>query len=161
MVREDFRGHVSHLRKTARAVRQDRIAARRARTLCRLVEGRLPLEFDVTGDHDAWPAVGAALLSRATTTMRHMLDVRGHGHALDGATLARSLYEHVVHLAWIAADPSPARIEAWRKDDLENRLKADGDARGVGVELLDDVAREQLEQQVATMTGNRLNLANL
>jgi hypothetical protein len=161
MVGDDVRGRVGQLRKTARAVRQDRIAARRARALCRLVERRLPLEFDVTGDHAAWPAIGAAVLSRATTTMRHMLDLRGHGHALDGATLGRSLYEHVVHLAWIAADPSPARIEAWRKDDLENRLKADRDARGVGVELLDDVARRQLEHQVGAMTGNRLNLADL
>lgn len=34
--------------------------------------------------------------------MRNMLDVRSGGRALDGATLGRSLYEHVVHLAWLA-----------------------------------------------------------
>lgn len=128
-----------------------------------LVDERLPMDFDVTGDADAWPLVGAALLSRATSTLRHVFDAHRDGHSVDAATLARSLYEHVVHLAWLAADPSAARIQAWRKVDLIARLKADTDARTIGEPLFDDHARAGIESQVAGMEGpdRPLNLADL
>ena len=83
------------------------------------------------------------------------------GQSVDAATLGRSLYEHVVHFAWLAADPSAARLQEWRKTDLVQRLKADNDARSVGVPLFDDQARAQLQAQVEAMTGNDLILANL
>lgn len=121
------------------------------------------MEFEVTGDADAWPLVGAALLSRATSTLRHAFDAGRGGQAVDAATLGRSLYEHVVHLAWLAADPSATRIQAWRKVDLIARLKADTDVRTVGESLFDDGARAGVEAQVAGLEGpdRRLNLADL
>lgn len=141
--------------------RRDRRSRQRADALAFLIEERLPAEYDVTGDHDAWPLVGAALLSRATSTLRHVFDARRGGQSVDAATLGRSLYEHIVHLAWLAADPSPARIEEWRKADLVQRLKADNDVRSVGDELLDDAARSRMQAQVGAMTGNDLVLVNL
>jgi hypothetical protein len=41
------------------------------------------------------------------------------------------------------------------------RLKADNDARMVGVPLLDDAARAHMQAQVDAMTGNKLVLPNL
>lgn len=139
----------------------DEVARLRADALARLVEERLPLELDVTGDAAAWPLIATGLLSRATTTLRHVFDARRGGQEVDAATLGRSLYEHIVHLAWLAACPTADRIEEWRKHDLTERLSADSDARTVGGQLLDDEAREALEAQVDAMRGNKLVLANL
>lgn len=44
---------------------------------------------------------------------------------------------------------------------MKSRLTADKDAQTIGVELLTNEAREQLEAQVAGMTGNLLRLVNL
>jgi hypothetical protein len=133
----------------------------RAEALTALVAERLPAAYDATGDHDAWPLLGAALLSRATSTLRHVFDAGRGRQSIDAATLGRSLYEHVLHFAWLAADPSPARLQEWRKADLVQRLKADNDARTVGVQLFDDAARAQVQAQVELMTGNDLVLSNL
>ena len=144
------------------AEQRHRVNLERAEALTTLVDERLPMVFNVTSDADAWPLVGAALLSRATSTLRHVFDARRDGQSVDAATLARSLYEHIVHLAWLAADPSAERIQAWRKVDLISRLKADTDARTIGEPLFDDQARAGVEAQVAGMEGpDRLKLANL
>jgi hypothetical protein len=126
-----------------------------------LVESRLPAEYTATGDHDAWPLIGAAFLSRMTTTLQHIIDLQSRGRGVDAGILLRSLYEHLVQFAWLAADPSAARIEEWRKDDLHKRLTADTDARQRGVWLYGDEGRRQLESQVAGMTGNPLILEQL
>jgi hypothetical protein len=72
-----------------------------------------------------------------TTTLRHIA-LQPLGRAVDAGTLVRSLYEHLVHFAWLAADPSPARMEEWRKNDLQMRLRADNDARLRGEKLYTD-----------------------
>jgi hypothetical protein len=133
----------------------------RAHALADLVESRLPMDFAACDDNDAWPLIGTALLSRATTTIRHIFDLSHDGQAVDAATLGRSLYEHVVHFAWLAADPSAARIQQWRKDNLEDRLTADSDCRAVGVELLTDEQRVAVQRQVDAMSGSPLVLTNL
>jgi hypothetical protein len=144
------------------AERRHRTNLERANALAKLVEERLPMDFKVKGDADLWPMVGAALLSRATTTLRHVFGAGPQGQSIDAATLARSLYEHVVHLAWLAAEPSAARMEAWRKVDLIARRKADTDARAVGEQFLDDHARASIQAQLARMTGpDRLTLTDL
>jgi hypothetical protein len=110
-----------------------------------LVERRLPAEHEVTSDADAWPLVGAALLSRITTMMRDVLRLQVAAREADAATLARSLYEHVVHFAWLAAEPTAERLEAWRKVDLQSRLTADNKSRELNEPLFSDTERAQLE----------------
>jgi Family of unknown function (DUF5677) len=128
----------------------------------RLVVERLPIERDVHGDHDAWPLVGAGLVSRTTTTMQHLLDAQRRGRMADGSTLARSLFEHVVHLAWLAANPSAARIQEWRRYDLRSRVVAADDAAQRGIELISPPDLAQLKAQVAGLTGrDRLTLETL
>lgn len=129
------------------------------RDLVALVGRELPKDFRVTGDHDAWPFVGIALLSRATGVSGALLEVSDE-HSSDAGTLARSLYEHVVHFAWLAADPTEARLGEWRKVDLVQRLKADEDAADHGSALLED--RATMEAQVAALAGaERLVLADM
>jgi hypothetical protein len=134
---------------------------KRSEALSLLVESRLPAEYIVTGDHDAWPLISMALLSRMTTTLRHIMDLAPRGCGVDAGTLLRSLYEHLVHFAWLAADPSTARIEEWHKNDLRMRLAADDDARRRGVKLYTDQQFAQFKQQVAAMKGNRLKVEQL
>jgi hypothetical protein len=122
---------------------------------------RLPVDHTVTGDHDAWPLVSIALLSRMTTTLRHIIALEPLGRAVDAGTLVRSLYEHLVHFAWLAADPSPARMEEWRKNDMQMRLRADNDARLRGQKLYTDEDHAAFKAQVAAMTGNDLRLDQL
>jgi hypothetical protein len=140
--------------------RDQRIQAR-GRELLALVSPHLPQEFEVTGDADAWPLIATALMSRMTTTLGTVLDLQPSEREVDAGILVRNLYEHAVHLAWLAADPTAARIQEWRKDDLSSRLKADSDARARGVELFSDEARSALEAQVAAMQGSKLVLADL
>jgi hypothetical protein len=42
-----------------------------------------------------------------TTTMQMLFDLQRRQRSADAGTMVRSLYEHLVHLAWLAADPSP------------------------------------------------------
>jgi hypothetical protein len=128
----------------------------RGRELIDLAAGHFPQEFRVTGNADAFPLIGAGLVSRMTGTMRAILALLPEGREADAATLLRSLYEHAVHLAWLAADPSAERIQEWKKDDLESRLKADADLRERGQPILTDEEREALERQVAGLLGNGL-----
>jgi hypothetical protein len=139
----------------------EKAAGQRAVQLMRLVEDRLPVEHTGIRDEEAWPLVGVALLSRMTTTLRHIIALQPLGRGADAGTLVRSLYEHLVHFAWLAADPGPERLQEWRKDDLVSRRKADNDARPLGVELFTDEAREQLDKQIEALAGDPLVLVNL
>jgi hypothetical protein len=134
---------------------------KRAHALAALVRAHLPAEFDAHGDNDAWPLIATGLLSRMTTTLEQLMTLRPHGLAVDAGTLVRSLYEHVVHLAWLAADPSAERIEEWRKDDLSNRVTTENDARRRGTKLFEDDEFEALKAQVAALKGNKLFLEQL
>lgn len=128
----------------------------------RLVERRLPTEFDVTGDADAWPLTAHALLSRMTGTVDSVLRLQPTGRGADAMTLVRSLYEHTVHFAWLAADPTPERMGNWRKHDLTQRLKADNDANSVGVQLYTPEQRTHFEAQRDALPGPKeLVLANV
>jgi len=135
---------------------RDQTIQTRGRELVELAARHFPQEFGVTGDADAFPLIGTALISRTTGTLRSILALQGEGREADAATLLRSLYEHTVHLGWLAADPSTERIQEWKKDDLESRLKADADMREGGEPVLSDQERSALEEQVSGLHGNGL-----
>jgi Family of unknown function (DUF5677) len=133
----------------------------RARTLAALVEARLPADFDVHGDEDAWSWVATGLLARQAGTMLSLVDLEPSGRVTDLAVLVRDLFEHVVHLAWLGADPGRERVEAWRKHDLSERLKADRDATDHGVLILTAEERAEMERERGALTGGRLKLIDL
>ncbi len=144
-----------------RARTRDEQIGERGRALVALVERELPKDFDVA---QRWPAIGVALLSRMTTTLSSVLDMHDSRRLeADAAILVRSLYEHAVHFAWLAADPSRERLDHWRKHDLLARLKADEDARAHGFEeMLRPERRAEFETQLAAIAGAvPLNLADL
>ncbi|MGV1047862.1 MAG: DUF5677 domain-containing protein [Solirubrobacterales bacterium] len=86
----------------------------------------------MTGDETAWPLVATAMLSRMVGTMKAILTLHPAELETDAGAAARTLLEQAVHLAWLAADPSVERIQAWKKADLRSRLAADDDARKHG-----------------------------
>jgi hypothetical protein len=144
----------------------DRVASRdeqiqqRGRALVALVARELPKDFD---SRERWPAIGVALLSRMTTTLSTVLDLHGGHLEADASTLVRSLYEHAVHFAWLAAEPSRERLDHWHKHDLYARLKADDDARAHGIdEMLEPERRAEYQAQLDAIAGAvPLNLADL
>jgi hypothetical protein len=133
----------------------------RARVLVGLVRENLPVEVPDNGRVATWPLVGLALMARCAGTLEALIELDRSPHFSDSATLARSLYEHTVHLAWLAADPSPARLEAWQKDDLRQVLVADRETRARSFPLLEPDERAALEARFDTMKGEPLKLADL
>lgn len=139
---------------------RDQLIQRRGRALIQLVASRLPQEFEMLGDGEAWPGAGVALLSRLTGTLGSILDLHVGMREADAAILARSLYEHSVHFAWLAADPSAARLKAWRQHDELMRVRADADARDHGI-ILSTADDAQIRAQLADLRGKELVLADL
>lgn len=127
----------------------------RARELVALASSYFPQEFDVTGDADAWPLVGAGMLSRMIGTMKAILAQHPEGLEADAGADVRRLLEQAIYLAWLAAEPSAKRIQAWRKADLKSRLAADSDAREYGVELFTEKQRASLKAQIDKLDGKR------
>lgn len=140
---------------------RDQRIERRGRELVELVSRRLPQEIEVTGDADAWPAVSLSLLSRMAGTVEAILDLEPRGREADAATLARSLYEHAVHFAWLAAEPTASRLQEWGRYDIEQRLKADTDMRRYGQPLFTDETRAELEARFTRLVGKNLILEQL
>jgi hypothetical protein len=126
-----------------------------------LVREHLPTDAEDDGRSAKWPLVGLALIARAAGTVESLEELQPEGRVFDSATLVRTLYEHVVHLAWLAADSSPARLEEWQKDDLRQTLVADGETQARGFAILEPDQRTELQERFDEMKGNPLNLADL
>jgi hypothetical protein len=136
------------------------VIAQRADALAALVEARLPLDMDVPYGGDAWPLAGAALIAHATGTLRSIVLLSAAGAHNDAFRLLRSLYDHAVTFAWLAAQPTGERLEAWRLEDLAARLKMDREAAAAGISLLDDATREQMARDVADAKAKTPDLAS-
>jgi hypothetical protein len=79
----------------------------------------------------------------------------------DAAILARSLYEHAVHFAWLAADPGAARLERWRKNDLRRRIAAEADMRSYGQGVMTDEALRDMKAEEQRLAGAAIALEQL
>src|ERR1700716_2877504 len=112
-----------------------------------LVREHLPTDAEDDGRSAKWPLVGLALIARAAGTVESLEELQPEGRVSDSATLVRTLYEHVVHLAWLAADSSPARLEEWQKDDLRQTLVADGETQARGFAILEPDQRTELQDR--------------
>jgi Family of unknown function (DUF5677) len=131
----------------------------RGRDLIALAAGEFPKEFDLAAGA-TWPMIAAALVSRMVGTLEAILDQQPKGREADAGSDVRRLLEHAVILAWLAADPSTKRIEAWQKSDVRARLAADADARAHGQPLFNDEQRIGMEAQVARLRGGRISVEN-
>ncbi|MDP9226387.1 MAG: DUF5677 domain-containing protein [Actinomycetota bacterium] len=139
---------------------RDQRIQRRGRALVALVTRRLPQEFDITGDEDAWPGVGVGLLSRMTTTLGSILDLQPAQREADAGTLLRSLFEHAVHFAWLAAEPTGPRLKLWREHDELMGARAAADAHNHGIDLT-DAEPAQIKTRLSELRGKELKLEQL
>jgi uncharacterized protein DUF5677 len=130
----------------------DELVQRRGLALIDLVDRQLPQEFRIPSIRDGWPAIGVGLLARMATTLRSMLDLQKSGLEADGSILGRSLYEHAVYFAWIAADPE-TRIVEWRRADITQRLKLDDDMRRHGDTAYTRENRDKAEADLRLVGG--------
>jgi hypothetical protein len=141
------------------ALAPDSIALRTA-ALIELVEWSLEVEGDAGGPQTAWPMVGPALLAHATSNLRSIVfRLRPDGAHNDASRLLRSLYDHIVTFAWLAADPPP-RLALWRKGDLQERLKIHREFEAAGEQLIPDADREQMERDISRLEGKAPDLAS-
>lgn len=106
----------------------------RLRRLGALLPEHYPWDGVISSDQDAWPGVSRGLVSHAARSARSIVILGEAGEHVDAGRLTRSLFDHAVTLAWLAIDPVP-HLGAWRKGDVEERLKAADHAAKIGVEL--------------------------
>jgi Family of unknown function (DUF5677) len=124
---------------------------RQARALIELATPHLPESVRVGGPVDAWALTGPALIARQIGSLDALAALRPLDRQADAIVVLRSLYEHAVTFAWMAADPSEDRLERFLKTDAVARLKAADDARSVGVKILDDGNQAVFEKQKADL----------
>jgi hypothetical protein len=122
------------------------IAEARARDLIALVHQQVPLTVPTALLENAWPLYGPALVVRMAGTVEAVLALRSLNREADPLCLLRVLYEHAVTFAWLAIDP-PTHVEFFRREDAEQRVKADNDCRGFGIEGLCAERRAELEER--------------
>lgn len=127
---------------------RDRQAGNRAEGLIDLVRPHLPIEVRVNGPADAWALVGPGLIGRQVGAMEAIFRLHPSGRDADSIVLLRSLYDHAVTFAWLAADPGKERHQRFLKSDSAARLRAADDCRKVGVEILLDEKRAEYERHV-------------
>jgi hypothetical protein len=132
----------------------------RGRDLIALVTPEFPKEFDLAAG-ETWPMVAAALVSRMIGTLESILDQQPKGREADPGSDVRRLLELALYLAWMAADPSEERIEAWRKADLKARLAADADTRAHGEPLYTDEQRVAMEIEMTGLKGDRITVEDV
>jgi Family of unknown function (DUF5677) len=120
-------------------------AEARARDLVALVREHVPLTVPTALLDNPWPLYGPALVVRMAGTVEAMVALRSLSREADPLCLLRVLYEHVVTFAWLAINPTE-HVGFFRREDAEQRLKADNDCRGLGIEgLLRAEVRSELE----------------
>jgi hypothetical protein len=139
---------------------RDVATAGRGRDLIALAAAGFPMDFDLAAG-EAWPMVAAALVSRMIGTLQAILDQQPRGREADAGSDVRRLLELALYLAWMAADPSEERIEAWRKADLKARLAADADTRSHGEPLFSDEQRVALEVEMTRLRGDRITVEDV
>jgi hypothetical protein len=96
-----------------------------------LARERLPLMISPDGNpspQEDWRVIRASFLARIARTAEALSALVPLGTRLDAMDLVRNLLEHVVCLAWIAAD-AEARLEVWLKRDYQGRIKFDDAVR--------------------------------
>lgn len=116
-----------------------------------LVDAHLPLEVGPLGLAELWQLVGPALLARQADSLAALLDLRRQRGEADPIVALRTLYEHAVTFAWLAAEPGEERLGRFVKSDAASRLAMDDDARKVGVPILDPDQHARFERQVAEL----------
>jgi hypothetical protein len=114
----------------------DGLAEWRARRLIELVDPHFPVELPPALVDDSWPMTAHALIARMTGTLQAILQLRPLGRYADATILARSLFEHAVTFAWLAAGTDAERQRRFAKSDSVARLRIDDDCRALGHPVL-------------------------
>lgn len=131
-------------------------AEQRGRALIELVRPHLPITLPPLNIAKSWALVGPGLIARMVGTLEAVFALRPLDRVADPMILGRSLYDHAVTFAWLAADPGEERLERFQKADLCRRLQVDDDCRkltyeGIAIEIMPPEARANFERQLAEL----------
>lgn len=108
-------------------------AAARARALIDLASEPYPREVRGNSIENIWRMVAYGLIARMTNCLDAIVSLHEDQKAAESVILGRSLFDHVVTFAWIAAEPVE-RTARFVKNDAYWRLKTDEDCRRLGIE---------------------------
>lgn len=98
-------------------------------------------------DADRWWAASAGLITRILTLTETIVHVGRLKRRSDLATLTRSLFEHVVMLAWIAAPRDNSRFETWERASYRTVGIVSDELEGLGLGFLTDAGRDFVREQ--------------
>lgn len=87
-----------------------------------------------------------ALLIKAVSIMRSLLDLARQDHNPEAMILARSLADHVITFAWLAIDPA-VHYPRWERGDARDRLNAHERFQKRGRSLLEPGTKQLFERQ--------------
>lgn len=123
-------------------------AAARARALIDLASERYPHELRGNSIDDIWTMVAYGLIARMTNCLDAIVSLHEEHKAAESVILGRSLFDHVVTFAWLAAEPL-GRTPRFVKNDAYWRLKMDEDCRRLNIPSpLTDERRADFEAQL-------------
>lgn len=96
----------------------------------------LSLPIILSNDAPPYRLIAAGLLVKIASGAEASAALADSGTRSDLSPLVRSVYEHLVMLAWITADDHDRRVQMWEKADLKTSLTVDrelGELDGVPV----------------------------
>lgn len=119
----------------------------RTQRVLALVDQYLPQAKHSNRTHTDWNVAGPALIARSAHSLRAIAALQPGQHHFDAGIILRTMFEHIATFAWLAADPT-TRMPLWVRNDREQRLKADNDARSVNDPLLSDQLRQMFQADI-------------
>lgn len=128
------------------------------RALLDIASAQLPREIVGEIDAELPELVCSGLLARQIELAESVLDLERRPTDSSKAILIRSMFDHAVTMAWIAADDSSDRIQRFRKTDAKRRLDIEKDAQKFGESILSPKIHRDLEAQVSSLPSEMPNL---
>jgi hypothetical protein len=103
--------------------------------------------------------VASALLARAHATTDAIAAVARLRRQSDLAVLTRTLFEHVVVLAWLLAEPGDERVALWQRYDNEQRLKLHNDMKETDRQIL--TGENWLASKLQVLSHDKQRMPNI
>jgi hypothetical protein len=108
----------------------------------------------------SWERFGLGCVTRAYVTLGSLLR-NPNGDDVDGATIARSLYEHVVAFAWMAASPDE-RLKMLLRTSAKEASKTAAELQklgsiAIGADMLKELDREKRGDQAPGVADQALS----
>lgn len=128
----------------------------RSQRLVDLALGHFPQELEVRGLIGVPELLAAGLILRQCEIAESVLALDSRPSATSASVLVRSQFDHAVTLAWLTADSSDERLIQFQRDDAKARLAIERETSELGVHVMDEATKADLERQVRELPDVRM-----